>query len=938
MKVRKRHGASRQLFSRHLVLESLEIRRVFAADMVCLPGDSWKLGELAAQGNDAIVGPALDSMQLRHRELPNAIRLDSQGHAYSYLPAIQEDGVESGLLLEGGEGNSAGGGFSGAGLSVPIYHSKPNASKKIYLDFDGELVSGTLWNNQNYTGSYNTGAVINAPPYSIDSDRSTFNAQELTTIREIWARMAEDFAPFQVDVTTEFPGDAIFRQGNQAIRVMISTDTDATTNTQWFPNAGGVAYLNSWTFTNGSPVWVFYNRLGTSNAKSIAEAGSHEVGHAFNLQHDGRSSPSETYYAGHGSGQTGWAPIMGVGYNRALVQWSKGEYPNANQTQDDLAIISGKVPYEPDDHGNSSATATILTSNATGGIQGSGLITTRTDVDAFGFFTQTGQVSLNADPFELSSGKANLDIQLTLIDSAGASVAVVNPVASLNATLTTTLAKGFYTAIIDGVGKGANGGDFGYTDYGSLGWYTLSGTVVPNSNPVVGTTESFVVAYEGELLTNSGTWSDPNLSDIVTLTASSGTLEQSPDGTWNWFLPTTDQFTDLVVTITATDDLGGVGITTFTASAENRAPELTITQTSLSGNVLSAFFNSGSWSDVSADTVVLVASMGVVSQSGDGTWTWSLVPTQVYSSETVTITATDEDGGSSQVQFTIDALVAVVNSKVYYKGSSFAGTSVNAALDSSKVIARSGADPLTLTYANLINTSRGINGLVFDIAGLAATGLTSADFVFRMSPTGSYDEASHPPSGWIAAPDPIVIDVTPGTSSTPARVRLEWHDNAISNRWLQAKILANANTGLASPAVHYLGHLFGEVNGATSGGSFSVSISDVTAIRSNVGFAAPVTSPFDLDKNGTVSTGDITSMRPQVGLRSLRAITIPRSGSDEEGEGGGHRPLLALGPSSSIGPRWTGGSHDVPLPQMSGGDLLSLDAYFERLAKGLLST
>ncbi|MFO0014310.1 MAG: Ig-like domain-containing protein, partial [Planctomycetota bacterium] len=317
----------------------------------------------------------------------------------------------------------------------------------------------------------------------------------------------------------------------------------------------------------------------------------------------------------------------------------------------------------------------------------------------------------------------------------------------------------------------------------------------------------------------------------------------------------------------------------------NEAPRLTRAQASLSGNVLTPLTNSGTWSDPEDDPVTLSASLGTVTKNGDGTWAWSFTPSQAYNNQTVTITGTDHKGLVGQVQFSIDAMVSVVSSKVYYKGSHFAGTSVDAALDTSKVLAKSSTVAQTLTYANLINTTRGINGIVLDVAGLAASSLTASDFVFRNSPTGAFIEAANPPSSWAAAPAPSLVNVTAGTATTAARVRLEWADNAIADRWLQIKVLANANTGLLSPQVYYVGHLYGEVNGSTSGGLFSVSIGDATAIRPAVGFSAAVDSPFDLNKNGSVTIGDITGMRPRVGLASLRVITIPPAGSTDEGEG-----------------------------------------------------
>ena len=56
---------------------------------------------------------------------------------------------------------------------------------------------------------------------------------------------------------------------------------------------------------------VFCDHPGAGNEKYVAEAISHEAGHNMGLHHDGTSTTG--HYQGHGSGVTGWAPIMGVG-------------------------------------------------------------------------------------------------------------------------------------------------------------------------------------------------------------------------------------------------------------------------------------------------------------------------------------------------------------------------------------------------------------------------------------------------------------------------------------------------------------------------------------------------------------------------------------------------------------------------------------------------
>ncbi len=401
-----------------------------------------------------------------HHELSD-LRFSPDGKAFYFDPA-----PEAGDPADGGDTDGEPDTDPREGLIVPIFHSNPSASKKIFLDFDGHVVTGTSWNQ------FNNGNPIYAPAFSSDGNIFDFSSSELSRIEQTWQRIAEDYAPFDVDVTTEEPPASLFTDGNQAIRVLFSTDRDEPalggTGNYWYSGAGGVAFLNSWSYRTDTPVWVFENNLGAS-AKNMAEAGSHEVGHALNLSHDGTGSAS--YYSGHGgSGVTSWAPIMGVGYNRNVTQWSRGEYNGANNTQNDLAIINNRLSYRTDDHSSlvaDAAAASPLVSVGDIAVNVAGIIERSSDVDVFRIDAfGTTSVNLQIDPFEIGP---NLDIEATIYDSFGAFVASSNPTNQLGASFDLNLPAGTYTLVIDGVGYATPAN--GFSDYASIGQYNITGTI-----------------------------------------------------------------------------------------------------------------------------------------------------------------------------------------------------------------------------------------------------------------------------------------------------------------------------------------------------------------------------------------------------------------------------------------------------------------------------
>ena len=151
--------------------------------------------------------------------------------------------------------------------------------------------SGSAWDD-----SATTGKKPITLPYSIDNDTSTFSTQELDNIVNVWRMVSEDFSAFDVDVTTEFPGESILGNSSSPIiglRVAIGNDFN-----DWCADCGGgIAYVDSFGDRYLNPAYV-WGRNGGGDAKVIAETASHE-----GEQGRGREKGRGRGGAGAGEGQ-----------------------------------------------------------------------------------------------------------------------------------------------------------------------------------------------------------------------------------------------------------------------------------------------------------------------------------------------------------------------------------------------------------------------------------------------------------------------------------------------------------------------------------------------------------------------------------------------------------------------------------------------------------
>jgi hypothetical protein len=338
-------------------------------------------------------------------------------------------------------------------ISLPKLNSLPGAVAVIYLDFDGQTVNSAIWNG-------------GQPLYCLPSGMTD------PQITEVFNRVAEDYRPFVVNITTD---STVFLAAPLTERTrVIVTPTSA-----WFAGVGGISYVGSFTWGDDTPCFVFCDRLGPNSPKMVGECCSHESGHTLGLSHQSQYDSTncnmlQTYNPGAGGGEIGWAPIMGNSYYKNMSTWNNGPTPDGcSYLQDNLSTIATQngFSYRADDYGETmNASAYTLSGN---NFTVSGIISTNSDKDVFRYvLASNSNFHLTAVPFNVGSNYigANLDIKLELFNSSGMLIHTYDPPTTMDVTVDTVLNAGTYYIRIDGTGNA-------YTsEYGSLGSYTISGT------------------------------------------------------------------------------------------------------------------------------------------------------------------------------------------------------------------------------------------------------------------------------------------------------------------------------------------------------------------------------------------------------------------------------------------------------------------------------
>ena len=204
-------------------------------------------------------------------------------------------------------------------LKIKRVSTKPQRSRGyacIYIDFDGQTVKSSYWNG---------GVSFTCLPAALTEEGKVQVLNEVIT----------HFAAYNVTVTKD---QAVYDKADSRKRIrIIVTPTSA-----WYPGASGIAYNGSFTWGNGTPAFVFSDKLYNS-PHFIAEIVAHEAGHTLTLRHQSVYNEScglvLTYKMGVIMGNSLYVDPRGI--------WTYGTTTSCNTFQDDKAVLQAALGLRP---------------------------------------------------------------------------------------------------------------------------------------------------------------------------------------------------------------------------------------------------------------------------------------------------------------------------------------------------------------------------------------------------------------------------------------------------------------------------------------------------------------------------------------------------------------------------------------------------------------
>ena len=193
-------------------------------------------------------------------------------------------------------------------IQPPVIPPTTTGPTILYLDFDGQIVSGTVWNS---------GTII--------CNSSGLTAEQQETVR---SRVQADYAKVSQNIVVSTSESQFYSYPiNKRMRLILCSNN-------WYnPNAGGVAYINSYSWGDDTPCFVFTGSY-SYNVDNISNAASHEPGHTFGCRHQSLWDAACIKISEYRSGC-----IMGWGREWAIGTNSLG----CNTIQNDIEVIKANL-------------------------------------------------------------------------------------------------------------------------------------------------------------------------------------------------------------------------------------------------------------------------------------------------------------------------------------------------------------------------------------------------------------------------------------------------------------------------------------------------------------------------------------------------------------------------------------------------------------------